>query len=164
MYQELGFEYLSTRRWFRKLCTFYKIVRNKSPGCPYKYILPGNCAYVTWNSNNIKQIFCRSQYFANSFFPYTITLQVPNSLWDKFSRWDPKNETLYEKKIQKLSWVFIILRKSCLAEKISNRTLHSTSKWVEYVSIIVFLVGRNNNESGEQINRIANNCLWNNHY
>ena len=70
--QELGFEYLSSRRWLRKLCTFYKIVRNKSPGYLYKYILQGDRAYVTPNSNNIKQSFCRSEYFTKSFFAYTI--------------------------------------------------------------------------------------------
>ena len=79
LYQELGFEYLSSRRWLRKLCTFYKIVRNKSPGYLYKYVLPGDRAYLTRNSNNIKQIFCRSEYFANSFFPYTI------KEWNKLS-------------------------------------------------------------------------------
>ena len=31
LYQELGFEYLSSRRLFRKLCLFYKIVVNKLP-------------------------------------------------------------------------------------------------------------------------------------
>ena len=85
LYQELGFEYLSSRRWLRKLCTFYRIVRNKSPGYLYKYILPGDRAYLTRNSNNIKQIFCRSEYFANSFFPYMIkewnmlSLEIRNS-------------------------------------------------------------------------------------
>ena len=64
LYQELGFEYLSSRRWLRKLCTFYRIVRNKHSGYLCKYILPGNCDYLTWNCNNIKQIFCRSEYFA----------------------------------------------------------------------------------------------------
>ena len=68
--EEIGFEYLSSRRWLRKVCTFYRIVRNKSPGFLFKYILPGDRTYLTWNSNN-KQIFCRSEYFANSFFPYT---------------------------------------------------------------------------------------------
>ena len=70
LYQELGFEYLSTRRWLRKLCTFYKIVRNKSTG---------DRAYLTQNSNSIKQIFCRFEYFANSFFPYSI------KEWNKLS-------------------------------------------------------------------------------
>ena len=46
-----------------------KIVRNKSPGYLCKYILPGDRAYLTRNSNNSKQIFFRSQYFASSFFP-----------------------------------------------------------------------------------------------
>ena len=64
LYQELGFKYLTSRRWLRKLCTFYNVVRNKSPGYLHKYILPGDCAYLTLNSNNIKQIFCRSKYFA----------------------------------------------------------------------------------------------------
>ena len=104
LHQELGFEYLTSRRWLRKLSTFSKIVRNKSPGCLCKYILPGDHAYLTRKSNNIKQTFCRLEYFANSFFPYTITQQIPNSLWEIFSHWDPQNETLnthYEKKIQK---------------------------------------------------------------
>ena len=30
LYQELGFEYLSSGRWLGKLCLFYKIVVNKS--------------------------------------------------------------------------------------------------------------------------------------
>ena len=54
-------------------------MRNKSPGYLYKYILPGDRAYLTRNSNNIKQISCRSEYFANSFFPYTI------KEWNKLS-------------------------------------------------------------------------------
>ena len=59
--------------------TFYGIVRNKSPGCLYKYILPDDRTYLTRNSNSIKQIFCRSEYYANSFFPYTI------NEWNKLS-------------------------------------------------------------------------------
>ena len=31
LYQELGFEYLSSRRWLRKICTFHRIARSKSP-------------------------------------------------------------------------------------------------------------------------------------
>ena len=72
LYPELGFEYLSSRKYVRKLCTFCKIVRNKSPGYLYKYILTSDRAYLTRNSNNIKKIFCRSEYFFNSFFSYTI--------------------------------------------------------------------------------------------
>ena len=31
IYQELGLESLKSRRWFRKLCHFYKIFNDKSP-------------------------------------------------------------------------------------------------------------------------------------
>ena len=68
LYQELGFEYSSFRRWLRKWCTFYKIVRNKSPGYLYKYILPGGCAYLTRNSNNIKQFFFYPNILLTLFF------------------------------------------------------------------------------------------------
>ena len=76
LYQELGFEYLSSRSWLRKLCTFYKIVRNKSPAYLYKYILPDDRVYLTQNSNNIKQIFCRSEYFVNFFFPIRLRSRI----------------------------------------------------------------------------------------
>ena len=69
LYQELGFEYLSSRRWLGKLWTFYRIVRNKSPGYLYKYILPGDRAYLTRNSNNIKQFFVDPNTLLALFFP-----------------------------------------------------------------------------------------------
>ena len=69
LYQELGFECLSSRRWLRKLCTFHRIVRNKSPGYLYKYILPGDRAYLTLNSNNIKQFFVDPNTLLALFFP-----------------------------------------------------------------------------------------------
>ena len=31
LYQELGFESLQQRRWYRKLCSFYKVFKNESP-------------------------------------------------------------------------------------------------------------------------------------
>ena len=31
LYQELGLESLQQRRWFRKLCYFFKITKNQSP-------------------------------------------------------------------------------------------------------------------------------------
>ena len=39
LYQELGLESLQHRRWFRKLCTFYKIFKNQSP-CYLYELLP----------------------------------------------------------------------------------------------------------------------------
>ena len=31
LYQELGFETLQQRQWYRKLCIFFKIIKEKSP-------------------------------------------------------------------------------------------------------------------------------------
>ena len=31
LYQELGIERLHSRRWFRKLCLLYKMIKSKSP-------------------------------------------------------------------------------------------------------------------------------------
>ena len=38
LFQELGFECLSSRRWLTKLCLFYKIVVNKSPNYLSNYV------------------------------------------------------------------------------------------------------------------------------
>ena len=38
VYQELSFEYLSSRRWLSKLCLFYKVFVNKSPNYLYNYV------------------------------------------------------------------------------------------------------------------------------
>ena len=66
-YQKLDFEYLSSQRWLKKLCTFYRIVRNKSCDYLYKYILPGNHVYLTRNSNNrVKP----TRSLVSSFIPY----------------------------------------------------------------------------------------------
>ena len=60
LYKELGLESLRFRRWFRWLCTFFKIKIQ----CKTKYLLnkiPSSQIY--YNTRNT---------FKNSFFPYTI--------------------------------------------------------------------------------------------
>ena len=47
LYRELGFEYLSSSRWLRKLRLFYKIVPNKSPNYLYNYVSTINQPYQT---------------------------------------------------------------------------------------------------------------------
>ena len=82
LYQELGFEYFSSRRWLRKLCLFYKIVENKSPNYLYNYVSTVNQSYQTRSGHKFLHICCRTEYFANSFFPYTIkeSSEVPKSV------------------------------------------------------------------------------------
>ena len=73
IYQELGLESLKSRRWFRKLCYFYKIFNEKSAS--YLFNLIPNCKRVhnTRLSYHIPPIKVRHDYFKNSFFLSAIT-------------------------------------------------------------------------------------------
>ena len=74
LYQELGFDFLSSRRWLRKLCLFYKIVVNKSPIYLYNYVSTVNQSCQTRSSDKFLYMCSRAEYFANSFFPYTLNV------------------------------------------------------------------------------------------
>ena len=79
LYQEQGFEYLTSRKWLRKLCLFYKIVANKSPNYLYNYVSAVNQSYQTRSGDKFIYMCCRTEYFVNSFLPYTI------KEWNNFS-------------------------------------------------------------------------------
>ena len=72
LYQELRFEYLSSRRWLRKLCLFYKITANKLPNNLYNYVSTVNQSYQIRSGIKLEAVCCRTDYFANSFSQYTI--------------------------------------------------------------------------------------------
>ena len=50
IYQELGLESLDSRLWFRKLCSFFKILMNKSPNYLFRIIPQRRSSYITRNS------------------------------------------------------------------------------------------------------------------
>ena len=50
LYQELGLESLKQRRWFRKLCYFFKITKNQSPKYLFDKIPTTRTAYRTRNN------------------------------------------------------------------------------------------------------------------
>ena len=68
LYQELGFETMKERRWFQRLCCFYKILNNQTPGYLYSLRSPPNRHYDTNKYSKIRQIFWRTKTFSNSFF------------------------------------------------------------------------------------------------
>ena len=72
LYKELGIESLSSRRWFRRLCLFYKIVKTKSPSYLYDIIPKPHHNINTRIQHHIPQFFCRTNAFSNSFFPSSI--------------------------------------------------------------------------------------------
>ena len=70
LYQELGFEYLEKRRWYRRMCLFWKIVNGLAPSYLSK-LLPANQVSRNPSRQNRYISFPKNtNYFANSFFPY----------------------------------------------------------------------------------------------
>ena len=74
LYQELGFEHLHDRRWFRRLCLFYKIKNDLT--VPYlKNLLPETkSSSYSLRTNRINNVpSARTGRFQSSFFPYCIS-------------------------------------------------------------------------------------------
>ena len=72
LFNELGLEKLSSRRWFRRLCMFHKILKNQAPIYLYNLIPQSHQLFNLRNQNQIPHYFCRTDFFQNSFFPFTI--------------------------------------------------------------------------------------------
>ena len=69
---ELGLESLTFRRWFRKLCLFFKIVKHGLPEYLFNLIPQSNHQYNTRTTEDIITFYCRTDIFKYSFFPATI--------------------------------------------------------------------------------------------
>ena len=76
LYEELGWESLSERRWCRRILQIHKIVSNKTPSY-LKDKLPRYRRPLYSQNNNYNNTFheirCRSSRYMNSFFPNAIT-------------------------------------------------------------------------------------------
>ena len=72
-YSELGLESLQDRRWYRKLCVFYKMLNNMSPKYLSNIIPSTTRRYSSRNANNIPLVRANTNYFMNTFFPSTVT-------------------------------------------------------------------------------------------
>ena len=68
LYQELGFESLQQRRWYRKLCCLFKIINNQSPRYLFQLVPSSNTRYFSRNSENIPQLWTKHDFLKNSFF------------------------------------------------------------------------------------------------
>ena len=68
LYDELGWEILEKRIWYRKLCRFFKIFRYKCPKYLFNIILTSVSTYNTRNTNNIPLFKVKHNFFRNSFF------------------------------------------------------------------------------------------------
>ena len=68
LYQELGLESLKNRRWFRKLCEFYKTLKSKSPRYLFDIIPTKLRVHNTRYCDNIPLLKIKYNYFRNFFF------------------------------------------------------------------------------------------------
>ena len=72
LHQELGLESLQLRRWYRKLCCFYKIYNKQAPGYLTELIPTRNEAYQTRHLANIPSLSFKHYLFKNTFFLSTV--------------------------------------------------------------------------------------------
>ena len=72
LFEELGLESLQHRPWYRKLCCFYKILKDQSPKYLFNIIPKLNRPYSTKNANNIPHFKVIHSFFRNTFFPSVI--------------------------------------------------------------------------------------------
>ena len=63
---------MQQRCWYRKLCSFCKVFRNKSPRHLFNIIPIRNPSYSTTNHVNIRMFKTNHKFFKNSFFPSAI--------------------------------------------------------------------------------------------
>ena len=85
LYKELGLEFLKIRRWFRGLCTFYKIRTYNIPLYIADLLPKVTHSYNTCNSEDITTFQSRTETFKFSFFLWSIVewnqldLEIRNS-------------------------------------------------------------------------------------
>ena len=72
LYNELGLETLEKRRWYRKLCCFYKVYKSHSPKYLFNIIPVTVSRYKTRNTNNTPQFKVKHNFFRNSCFPSAV--------------------------------------------------------------------------------------------
>ena len=71
-YQELGPELLKSRRWYRKLCLFSKLKKNKHLSYLFDIIPKVLSTRTTRNHSSIPLFNVKHEYFRNSFFPSAV--------------------------------------------------------------------------------------------
>ena len=64
---------LQQRRWFRKICFFFKIYKNQCPKYLFDIIPQSNCQCRIRNEHNIPHMNLKDQYSKNLYFPSIIS-------------------------------------------------------------------------------------------
>ena len=73
LYEELGWESLYHRRWYRRLCHFFKLLLSQSPGYLYNEIPPERqIGYNLRNAHDYEIHAARTNRYANTYFYNTL--------------------------------------------------------------------------------------------
>ena len=88
LYQELGLESLRSRRWLRRMCYFYKLIKTRKKPLYLFNLIPPKLNSLC-HPNTYLVMRCRSDYFKNSFIPYAVRE------WNKL-RTEIRNSTSYQ--------------------------------------------------------------------
>ena len=73
LYQELGLESFEQRRWYRKLCYFFKLIKNQSHKHIFNNIATVRSTYRTRNIDIIPRFNVRHTFSRISYFPSIVT-------------------------------------------------------------------------------------------
>ena len=87
LYQESGLESLRSRRWLRRMCFFYKLIKTQKP--LYLFNLRPPKPNSLRHPNTYSVMRRRNDYFKNSFIPYVV------KEWNKLST-EIRNLTSYQ--------------------------------------------------------------------
>ena len=72
LYEELGLESLSERRWYRKLVYFFNTASGNSPDYLRTLLPLKQCSYDQARSNIFRRFKANTEYFKDSCFPYCV--------------------------------------------------------------------------------------------
>ena len=72
LYQDLRLESLKSRRWYRCLCSMYKIMKKEAPNYLTNLIPKCHQSFRT-RTNSITTFYCRTDCHKNSFFPSALS-------------------------------------------------------------------------------------------
>ena len=72
LYNDLGWESLSERRWSRRMTTFYKILNGMAPSYLVDHLPEITAPNVSLRRNIIRAPISRTERYDNSFFPFCI--------------------------------------------------------------------------------------------
>ena len=120
---ELGLESLEKRRWYRKLCCFYKIFRSQSPQYLSNIIPTSVRPCNTRNANNIPQFTVKHDFFKNSFFP-SVVIE-----WNKLDLNIHNSENLFIFKKKLLKFIRPSGNSVQMSQSQRNKITNQTKTW-----------------------------------